>query len=110
MWSFDDTRDDPFNPASPSIAKIFWAAARWLGAIVHAASGRRVLGELSRLDDRMLRDIGISRSDLRDAAAAPRLSDPTLLLFRRAAERRAASKRGPSARLAAATRDPHIGL
>ena len=60
--------------------------------------GRRIVADLARMDDRMLRDIGLDRSDLRDAAAGAFLDDPTDVLFRRAAERRAAEPhplRGP---------------
>ena len=44
---------------------------------------------LAELDDRMLADIGLSRSDLRDAYALPPWRDPSDVLARRAAERRA---------------------
>lgn len=47
---------------------------------------------LAELDDRMLADIGLNRSDLRDAYAAPPWSDPSDLLARRAAERRGARR------------------
>jgi uncharacterized protein YjiS (DUF1127 family) len=43
---------------------------------------------LARLDDRMLADIGLSRSDVRDAFAEPLWHDPTVLLRTRALERR----------------------
>ena len=43
---------------------------------------------LAELDDRMLADIGLTRSDLRDAYAEPLWHDPTDVLARRAAERR----------------------
>lgn len=44
-----------------------WLA--WLAAILHAIESRRRLAEM---DDRMLQDIGISRSDaLEEAARAP---------------------------------------
>jgi uncharacterized protein YjiS (DUF1127 family) len=43
---------------------------------------------LADLDDRMLADIGLNRSDLRDAYAEPPWRDPSDVLARRAAERR----------------------
>jgi len=43
---------------------------------------------LADLDDRMLADIGLCRSDLRDAYAEPPWRDPSDVLARRAAERR----------------------
>jgi len=44
-----------------------WLA--WLGAVLHAVETRRRLAEM---DDRMLKDIGISRADaLEEAGRAP---------------------------------------
>jgi uncharacterized protein YjiS (DUF1127 family) len=43
---------------------------------------------LAAFDDRMLADIGLTRSDVRDAMAAPLWRDPTDLLRTRALERR----------------------
>jgi uncharacterized protein YjiS (DUF1127 family) len=44
---------------------------------------------LANLDDRMLADIGLTRSDLRDAFAELPWRDPSEILARRSAERRA---------------------
>jgi uncharacterized protein YjiS (DUF1127 family) len=44
---------------------------------------------LASLDDRMLADIGLNRCDLRDAFAELPWRDPSEVLARRAAERRA---------------------
>jgi len=49
---------------------------------------RRDLQVLATFDDRMLRDIGLTRGDLRDAAAEPVWRDPTAVLVTRARERR----------------------
>ena len=54
---------------------------------------------LAGFDDRMLADIGLSRSDLRDAFAGPLWDDPTSLLRARALERRL-SRRGAGLGLA----------
>jgi len=43
---------------------------------------------LARADDRMLADIGLTRSDVRDAVSGPLWQDPTILLRTRALERR----------------------
>jgi uncharacterized protein YjiS (DUF1127 family) len=43
---------------------------------------------LAEMDDRMLADIGLSRSDVRDAFAQPLWNDPTAILASRALERR----------------------
>ncbi|HEU5018751.1 MAG TPA: hypothetical protein VFT69_12365, partial [Pseudolabrys sp.] len=54
------------------------------------------------LDRRMLADIGITRSDVRDAFSEPFWQDPTALLSERAGERRRNRSRGvPQIRLVA---------
>ena len=67
--------------------------ARGLKRIAHAVKNRRSASKLVWLDDRMLADIGLTRSDLRDAYAQPLWHDPTDVLARRAAERRLSRKR-----------------
>jgi hypothetical protein len=54
---------------------------------------RRDAIRLADLDDRMLADIGLIRSDLRDAYAEPLWRDPSDVLTRRAAERRVSRQR-----------------
>lgn len=53
-----------------------------------AAAGRRALRQLADADDRMLKDIGLDRSDLRNAASQPLYRDPTQLLAGRVDETR----------------------
>ena len=55
----------------------------------HRRDARMLLG----VDDRMLADIGLTRSDLRDAYAEPLWHDPTDVLARRARERRVSRQR-----------------
>jgi uncharacterized protein YjiS (DUF1127 family) len=63
-------------------------AGRVLRLLGHSLKNRQAAGRLAGLDDRMLADIGLTRSDLRDAYAEPLWHDPTAVLARRAAERR----------------------
>jgi uncharacterized protein YjiS (DUF1127 family) len=56
--------------------------------VARARRNRRDAAALANLDRRMLADIGISRSDLRDAFSEPFWEDPTALLRERALERR----------------------
>ncbi len=57
-------------------------------ALARAIRNRRDARMLASLDSRMLADIGITRSDVNDAFAAPLWEDPTALLRERAIERR----------------------
>lgn len=59
-----------------------------LKAISRALKNRRDAGLLATMDDRMLADIGLTRSDLRDAYAEPLWRDPTDMLADRVGERR----------------------
>jgi uncharacterized protein YjiS (DUF1127 family) len=56
---------------------------------------RRDVELLARLDDHMLADIGLTRSDVRDAYSQSLWRDPTDVLARRANERRASRRRFP---------------
>jgi uncharacterized protein YjiS (DUF1127 family) len=60
--------------------------------VLEGIQNRRVALVLSRFDDRMLADIGVTRADLRDAIATPFWGDPTSLLRARALERRLARR------------------
>jgi len=64
----------------------------WLKALARARRHRREARMLAGLDRRMLADIGITRSDLRDAFSEPFWDDPTALLRERAIERRMSRK------------------
>ena len=67
----------------------FWSIlAQSAKQIARARRHRREAAALAGLDRRMLADIGISRSDLRDAFSEPFWEDPTALLRERALERR----------------------
>jgi uncharacterized protein YjiS (DUF1127 family) len=56
--------------------------------VVRALKNRRDANLLAELDARMLADIGLTRSDLRDAYGEPLWRDPTDILARRARDRR----------------------
>jgi uncharacterized protein YjiS (DUF1127 family) len=59
-----------------------------LKRLLERMKNRRDSMRLATLDDRMLADIGLNRSDLRDAFAQLPWRDPSDVLVRRAAERR----------------------
>jgi uncharacterized protein YjiS (DUF1127 family) len=66
---------------------------RGVASLSRAIKNRRAATALAGLDDHMLADIGLTRSDLRDAYSEPLWQDPTDVLVGRAAERR--HRRGP---------------
>jgi len=59
-----------------------------LGRLARARRHRKQAAALAQFDRRMLADLGINRSDLRDAFSEPFWEDPTALLRERALERR----------------------
>ena len=69
--------------------------SRWFRQRIEAYRNRRDASALAAFDDRMLADIGLTRSDVRDAFAEPLWQDPTELLRMRAIERRRARHHVP---------------
>ena len=89
-------------------------STRALAAVVAAVvrAGRRMAdawrhrhdaAALAGFDDRMLADIGLTRSDLNDALAEPLWRDPTSVLARRQGERRWARRAAVDARIGKAS-------
>jgi uncharacterized protein YjiS (DUF1127 family) len=81
------------TPAVPlrfaqAIATIVEAAVRLARRIAGAWRHRHDAAVLAALDDHMLADIGLSRTDLNDALSEPLWRDPTAVLARRHGERR----------------------
>lgn len=71
------------------------AASQLLGLIrpiLRMLKHRRDAAVLAGLDDRMLADLGLTRSDLRDALSGPFWRDPTAILVSRVHERRQAGR------------------
>lgn len=67
------------SPFSRLLALLAWP--------LRVAEHRRTLADLGALDDYTLRDIGLTRQDLRDVTALPLGADPSWLLSARAGER-----------------------
>lgn len=55
----------------PLLIRLFAALARAGSAIRAESRARRAYAELARLDDRMLRDIGVSRSEIHSLVRRP---------------------------------------
>jgi uncharacterized protein YjiS (DUF1127 family) len=66
-----------------------------LKQLVRAACHHREIAALKKLNPHMLADIGLSHTDVYDAASEPLWRDPTLLLEERVSARRA-KRRGTS--------------
>ena len=80
-----------FAPAQTSPSAFAVAVATLVSgirAISRALKIRRDANMLAGMDDRMLADIGLTRSDLRDAYAEPLWRDPTDVLAGRARDKR----------------------
>jgi len=75
-------------PFARMVSSLAGAVKLRLGELSRAFRHRSDAAVLAGLDDRMLADMGLTRSDLRDAFAAPLWEDPTDLLRARALERR----------------------
>src|SRR5437762_3187629 len=84
------------TPVARALAILAGRARRGLKQIAEKVKNRHDAMRLAELDDRMLADIGLSRSDLRDAYALPLWRDPSDVLARRAADRRGRRSRTQS--------------
>lgn len=95
MSSLAECHKTPLSPAGRATTRAAMWLTAGLDAVTHAldfleraAAGRRALKQLAAADDRMLKDMGLDRSDLRNAAAEPLYRDPTELLAGRVVESR----------------------
>ena len=75
-----------------ALSRVGGAAGRGLTSLARIVRNRRDASKLARLDDHMLADIGLTRSDLRDAYSESLWRDPTNVLAQRASERRASRR------------------
>ena len=73
--------------ASTLLGSLFEWLATTAMRFARAASQRQTLGELARLDDHMLKDIGFVRSDIDSAASLPLGRDRIAFLLARRAKR-----------------------
>jgi uncharacterized protein YjiS (DUF1127 family) len=81
------------SPWARALVALAGRAGRGLKRIAERIKNRRDAMRLVDFDDRMLADIGITRSDLRDAYSSAPWRDPSELLARRATERRVRRRR-----------------
>ncbi len=79
------------SPVARGVANLVEHGQRAFRELVRRLRNRRDARRLAELDVHMLKDIGLTRSDLRDAYSEPLWRDPTDMLARRAAERQGKS-------------------
>ena len=77
------------------------AAGRRCSALVSAILARRLILPLLYAEERMLRDIGLSRVDVVESLASPLRADPSQLLIERINERHEAAAARRTAAIAA---------
>jgi uncharacterized protein YjiS (DUF1127 family) len=89
----------PLIPATLASVLVSLAAAMRRGlAVIHSwHRARRDYRILCEMDDNLLHDLGLTRSDLWHAMARP-CDDPTSIVASRAAERRAAREHAEASR------------
>lgn len=85
LWRESYTRAPLSFAAVPALVALL---GRAVGRLAQALKHRREAAMLAGLDEHMLRDIGLTRSDLRDAYAEPLWRDPTDVLAGRVRDRR----------------------
>jgi uncharacterized protein YjiS (DUF1127 family) len=82
-----DERTDRAAPLAAMLATVGSFIWRILAWPVRVSQARATINDLARMSDHELRDIGLSRQDLRDAASLVLDDDPTHFLKVRADER-----------------------
>jgi len=92
MSYIGEVRRTAFSTFGAAASGLLVAVATGSVQFIKAVGRRRQLAQLGEFDERMLRDIGLTRSDLRDAASGPIWQDPTAVLVVRSVERRAARR------------------
>lgn len=76
------------------------AVVNWTGSIVRGYFNRRTALEMMHFDERMLKDIGLTRADVHASIIEPMGADPTVRMRVLAVERRAANRALAAERLA----------
>lgn len=99
----------PAASGVPALLRAARGGLRRLAGIARALRNRWAVAELAGLDDRALRDMGITRVEVRSALARPLAVDPSTALLVRRVEERARARALAIVRDAAASRDGAAG-
>jgi uncharacterized protein YjiS (DUF1127 family) len=79
MYRFNDTAERGLTPAplGQTAAGLRQRAVQEIGRILQVVANRRAVRRMTMLDDRLLADIGLSRTDVASALAQPVWVDPS---------------------------------
>lgn len=95
---------------SSAILSVGAVARRQVEAVRNWREAHRSYAALCEMDERTLADLGLTRSDLRDATAAGYFGDPTEVIAARARERQGQRRlASPSRRLSGPPLVPDVG-
>lgn len=92
MSVYGETRKLIVAPVGAAVAALIMRGISMVNKLARAIEHRRVVRQMLQFDDYLLRDVGLTRSDLCDAASEPIWNDPSHVLVSRAVERRAANR------------------
>ena len=104
-----DTTNDRHSPSSERLLGLAIAASTWVLGAWRMAQNRRTVAKLLEWDERMHRDIGLTRGDVRSVMAMPSGEDPSYRLSELSSERRAAL-RAEARERAALTRPARVRM
>jgi len=90
------------RPTAPAFRVAALAVATWTMRLVRGYLNRRTALEMMNFDERMLRDIGLTRGDVHASIIEPMGADPTVRMRILAVERRAANRAQAAERIAGA--------
>jgi len=99
MSSIGEVRKSAFASFGAALSGVLVAGVMGAVGFFKAMGRRRYLVQLGEFDDHMLKDIGLTRADLRDASSGPIWQDPTAVLVARSVERRAGRRQVARANL-----------
>jgi uncharacterized protein YjiS (DUF1127 family) len=89
MSAFDVTGEQQPSPGERLLG-LRAVVATWVVGVWRTAQNRRSVAKLLEWDERMLRDIGLTRGDVCSVMALPAKQDPSYRLSELSGERRAA--------------------
>ena len=103
-----DTSSERQSAAGERLIRVAFTISTWVADTWRSAQNRRSVAKLLEWDERMLRDIGLTRGDVCSVMALPSSQDPSYRLNELSSERRSAL-RAEARERAALTRSTRRG-